>query len=81
MRIDNPPVHPSPASQIEGITLFDTLVLTLLSSHEDLTNYEIFDLAKAFLHLRNIAIQNLDNFKSMDQIMKEEEDNEYNEKN
>ena len=72
----NPPVFPSPASQIEGITLFDVFVVTILASHNDLTNYEIFDTAKDMLNLRNTAIQNLDNYKSMSQIMKEIEDNE-----
>lgn len=76
MSITNPEVFPHPASQIEGITLFDMIVLAIINADANLTNYEVFDLAKDYLNLRNIAIQNLDNHKSMSQIMKEIEDDE-----
>ena len=81
MSINNPPVHPSPASQIDGITLFDVIMLALISRIDGVSTTSIkflLDNAKEILHFRNIAIQNLDNHKSMDQIMKEIEDNEKN---
>lgn len=83
MSINNPEVFPHPASQIEGITLFDMIILSILSNPEytEISRTGLlFDAAKEILNLRNIAIQNLDNYKTMSQIMKEIEDNEYNEK-
>lgn len=82
MNITNPEVFPHPASQIEGITLFDMFVISLLANSEYAyqKDTEIFDTAKELLNLRNIAIQNLDNYKTMNQIIveKEIEDNEKN---
>lgn len=79
MSINNPPVHPSPASQIEGITLFDAIMLALISRTNNGSTASIellLDATKEILNLRNIAIQNVDNYKSMNQILKEIEDNE-----
>ena len=84
MSINNPEVFPHPASQIEGITLFDAIMLALISRTNNGSTVSIellLDATKEILNLRNTAIQNLDNYKSMDQILKEIEDNEHNEKN
>lgn len=91
MTNNNPEVFPHPASQIKGITLFDIIVLSIIHNNIDACKrfdqimktdthtaslYDMFDIAKEILNLRNIAIENLDNYKSMSQIMKEIEDNE-----
>ena len=79
MSINNPPIFPHPASQIEGITLFDAIMLALLPRINNVSTASIkllLDSAKEILHFRTIAIQNVDNYKSMDQILKEIEDDE-----
>lgn len=79
MSINNPPVHPSPASQIEGITLFDAIMLALISRTNNGSTVSIellLDATKEILNLRNTAIQNLDNYKSMKTILEEREDDE-----
>lgn len=80
MSVNNPEVFPHPASQIEGITLFDMIVLTLIIHQQNtgINILKVLDSAKEVLHFRNIAIQNINNYKSMNQIMKEIEDNENN---
>lgn len=74
----NPPVFPSPASQTDGITLFDLILCALIAGDTDqsFTITSILDVAKHMLLYRNIAIENLDNYKSMDRIIKELEDND-----